>query len=121
MVQLTAHGGSYSCCGMSHLSRFGPNPSREQIDRLILDRIAAVPGRVANHGNAPRGLDNHLFEAVLTDNQMQVGWAAVLKEYGFRFVTRCYNSNTGNYINVLHYSPTRASRRNADLPFDWPR
>lgn len=119
-VTITNHGGSYSCCGCSHLSRFTGAPSREAFHQTIVNRIARVQGAQQNRARAPQGIDNHLFEAALTDAQMQAGWDVVLKDYGFRLVTRFYNSNTGNYVNILHYSPTRASRRNADVPFNWP-
>lgn len=117
------------CCGTYVLNGFGgqwTQVAENQMLALMAEREMDVRGRNREHlvaGKRPyegRQIANVLTVAYLTDEQMAAGWAPRLKRLGFRLVTRYYNSNSGNNVNVLHRSDTRASRRNADLPFDWP-
>src|SRR5688500_7758877 len=122
MVIRTAHGGDYSCCGVSHLSRFGATPTDEEIarmDQLIQQKLDNLYARNQHRPGEPENKTNHLFDICMTDDQLRVGWDRTLKQKGFRLVSRFFNSNSGNFVNVLHYSPTRATRRIEELPFDW--
>ena len=94
-----------SCCGISYLHYF---PSR-----VTEQTLAAFNRQFEDFTKAPV---NRLVACSLTDTQMKV-WAPELQKRGFRLVTRFKNSNSGNYVNVLHY--TRLKRCRKKRPFEW--
>ena len=120
------------CCGLYIAFGFGDRPTAETeatLKRLMSEREADVrnrnPGRLVARpargwfpGRAAR-IANVCTQVTLTDAQMASGWDRILKDMGFRLVTRFDNSNSNNHVNILHHSATRASRRPAELPFRW--
>ncbi len=113
------------CCGISHIHDFYGAPTGNN-DAARLDELLAKfqnhgaadeAGRIARGYREPR---KGLIVVSLTDGQMRGGWAPILKERGFRLVTRFLNSNSGNHVNVLHktYGNTRGVHRPA-RPFEW--
>lgn len=93
------HGGG--CCGMYHIQGF---PIGEDVKNLkvVKDALAAVGNQIIEPG------EGRLCEIVLTDGQIEAMPVLVkgLKELGFKLKTRFKNRNSGNYCNVLHWSPT---------------
>jgi hypothetical protein len=112
------------CCGNYIAFNFGANhtaAAERELEALMAGREGDVRRRNPEHNVRRRDgqqVANVLTEAVLTDEQMRT-WAPVLCRKGWRLVTRFLNSNTGNMVNVLHYSAKREFRRPADLPFEW--
>ena len=103
MTRITPHGGS--CCGIRHICGFGS--ARYDLTKFKADMAPFMRPR-------SWGL---LVEAVLTDDQMENGWAPVLKDTGFKLVNRFRNGNSGNHVNVLHY--TRVQRVRKAKPFTY--
>ncbi len=90
MAVFRDHGGE--CCGMTHIHNFG---NHQALDQWVVDRA------LEDH---PK---EHLFEVVLTDQQVSDNPVLVkgLKDRGFKLVSRFRNANSGNYCNVLHRYP----------------
>jgi len=82
------HGGA--CCGVTHIAGFNrlSNDDKELIAKAVRDS--------RNRG--------HMYEVILTDSQIicQPAIAKLLKDSGFKLVSRFFNANSGNYCNVLH-------------------
>lgn len=96
MPRIQAHGGG--CCGVRHIAGFSaswlhPRPTKE----MIQDEVKIFP---PSSGGRTRG---KVVEAVITDSQFrqQPELAQIMKDEGFRLVTRFHNS-TGGMCNVLH-------------------
>lgn len=110
------HGGG--CCGMTHIRDFYTSVSFD------MKRLATCINTTLDELRADNGIDDdkpfgHLFEVVLTDQQMQT-YSEAMKEKGFRLVNRFYNANSGNYCNILHlavHQPRGKSRR--PRPYQW--
>lgn len=100
-MYIADHGGN--CCGIKHVVGFG----EAFTDYRGMELDQNVEDYLEEYGNCNKDNKttfNGLLEATLTDQQMAAGWAAELKKRGFRLVTRFKNSNSGNYVNVLHYT-----------------
>jgi hypothetical protein len=119
------------CCGLYVANAFGPRYRENvyaELQRLMRSREENVrernPRWLVDKRNGEQ-VANVLSQCTLTDDQMRsvgddnLSWAEVLQRDGWRLVTRFYNSNSGNNVNVLHHSVTRESRRVADVPFRW--
>jgi hypothetical protein len=87
---------------MTHVVSFGYAADKGSISSL---KRAVAQATTNVNGNRTH---NHCVEAVLTDEQLQSGWTPVLKELGFKRVSRFRNDNSGNICNIFHYIPTRA-------------
>lgn len=120
-----------ACCGLYIAHGFGNRYSSalyEALKRQMAAREDDVRNRNGGFLVDARGggrVANVLSQCTLTDTQMRtvgednLSWAEVLQRDGWRLVTRFYNSNSDNNVNVLHHSTTRESRRPADVPFTW--
>jgi hypothetical protein len=63
---------------------------------------------------------SHLYEVVLTDDQLRSGWDKILKERGFKLGPRWFNSNSGNYCTMLFYNAHGPRGRNrTKTPYTW--
>lgn len=122
-LSLDSHGGG--CCGILHLYDFsGSEVSVEkQLDKILASWIEEEYDeafRECSCGFCPPPPDpktfNALLEVVLTDSQMQM-YGQLLKKRGFRLVTRFKNSNSGNYCNILHYTPCEPAPTKP--PYTW--
>jgi hypothetical protein len=115
-MNIDEHGGG--CCGMMHIYAFenGPRPYLLRLlDTQMRDWVEENYASAAGEKTF-----NVLLEAVLTDDQMANGWAPELKQRGWKLVTRFFNSNSGNYCNVLHYTPHEPRGRNrTPRPYAW--
>ena len=107
-MQIINHGGG--CCGIRHIQGFG------SIDYASMAEAFVKEFKDLMEPFTRPGC-NLLVEAVLTDRQMVSGWAKVLKDFGFRHVSRFKNSNSHNYVNVLHF--TRSKRNRVKMPFTY--
>lgn len=101
-----AHGGH--CCGVSHLFDF-PVWS-ESVEKSIALQIENTLSEweyneyTRRDGTEYKRLPSHLFEIVLTDEQLMddnKAWVPALKRLGFRHVARWFNSNSDNYCNMF--------------------
>jgi hypothetical protein len=108
-MEVEHHGGG--CCGMRHLYEFGFSGPIANFIRSFERKMKSYDRGVAlREGQTPR---NILCEAVLTDQQLNVvaanglTWVQVLREAGFRRVSRFRNGNSDNMCNVFHYTPRR--------------
>jgi hypothetical protein len=119
------HGGS--CCGITHVIGFEHAPTRNLKNSLNMIlrtwREDMYEGRynddTGEYEDVPDTF-NCVLEATLTDDQMVNGWAPEMKARGFKLVNRFKNSNSGNYVNVLHFSPAEPRGRNrVKRPFNW--
>lgn len=121
------HGGG--CCGMTHVYGFDNRPNEKLLNKL--DKILA--NYTGRYSDSADGCDcefcvkerermktfNALLEAVLVDEQMFT-WAPELRKRGFRLVNRFFNSNSGNYCNVLHFTPHEPRGKNRKAPsYKW--
>lgn len=128
-MYIECHGGE--CCGIVHLIGFGNVSQDETCFHGLVDGFVAEQYDHAfeyqdreeweNYGGDEESWAaykrkqetfNALLEATLTDNQMR-SWAPILKKKGFRLVSRFLNSNSGNWVNVLHFQPHARRGRNA--------
>ncbi len=124
-MEYTDHGGG--CCGIAHLWLFDEE-GIETLDARIRQHDAIAGGnrllevvlserQVAPQPPRERGGLGHL---VLQEVRDAGGWPTILRERGFRLVSRFRNSNSGQLCYVFHRVPEWQSLRNEDLPFDWP-
>lgn len=106
-MEIDQHGGE--CCGASHIFNFGRWSSEAERELVrIRDR------RLEYWEEDEDRLPSHLFEVVLTDQQLcddNRAWVVALKRCGFRFVTRWYNSNSGNYCNMFVWNRAARTRK----------
>ena len=123
MANIASHGGA--CCGVRHIF------SMDSATVADLDRLLAEV--------CPEGNGNRMSEIILSERQVSVnrpngaqannrwapcvsaagGWPAVLRERGFRLVSRFRNSNSGQLCYVFHHVPAWESLGAASLPFAW--
>lgn len=118
MPETYDHGGG--CCGITHCFNFGPTPDERRLRSL--DDILANWRQRKYYNLEEQHLKsfNAALECVLTDNQLANGWARELKLRGFKVVHRFLNSNSGNYCNVLYYTPHEPRGRNRRPPaYTW--
>lgn len=133
MPYVEDHGGG--CCGMSHIMSFhGDRFTDEHIrsemmqiierlkeDNEINDEVWDEEADEYVTRDEPFPWDgrefNHAFEAVLTDQQMQK-YAPIMKKVGFTLLYRWLNDNSGNYCNLLVWSPM-GSTDLGKLPYEW--
>lgn len=114
MITYDAHGGH--CCGITNIYGFSGYADlascREALIRTLLqvlnenfacDSLDCDCGRPRSFKSLEGLTFNHLFEIVLTDYQMNNISGPAAKTVGFEVVRRFYNSNSGNWCNVMHY------------------
>ena len=104
---------SGGCCGIKHLCRVGGamNTETAQTKLDVLDSI------VANRAN-----NGVLITMSLTNQQLALkGTREVfvpgIKERGWQLVTRFLNPNSGNIVNVFHYTSNLRTAKVRNLPF----
>lgn len=103
-VQMTNHGGAYSCCGMRHLAFFDDYWTQMNED-LAVQLMTDERARVADQNEVDdldESISDLLFEAVLTEDQMMT-WREPMRRMGFRVVTKFQNLNSDNVVYVLHH------------------
>jgi hypothetical protein len=152
-MYLQAHGGH--CCGIRHIWGLGTDPTKS-LPALAAPTVEGGVRRhhsssPASHyiqarpaETAVERLDAYLtslraqnpgglVEVVLRDaygkRQMyldQLDWVPVLEGRGFRFVGRCLNSNSKNFVYVFHLTLEKdragddhSSFQPATAPFPW--
>lgn len=125
-MKLTFHGGL--CCGIKTIYRLGVDPNLELnkdcFDGGNADQLGAVTSQNDSffNGEVPKETckerldrfikycDKHrpygVIEIALAEScyswMDQSKWFPLLRRRGFRCVTNCYNSNSGNRIHIFH-------------------
>ena len=111
-ANISSHGGE--CCGVSHVYNFYGDVTVKDTMTDMEDRLEEMAGDVERDCSCPicerarkrleeagiGGAHGHLFEAVLTDDQMG-RYGKDLREAGWKVVARWFNSNSGNMCNML--------------------
>lgn len=107
------------CCGMRSVYDFG---HAGPVPRKLREFQAKF--EIGSEGYYDQGHEqqrNILMEVVLTDNQLHAidpvtgrTWVDVLREKGFRRVSRFRNDNSGNICNVFHWLPRKRTAREND-------
>jgi hypothetical protein len=104
------HGGQ--CCGVRHIYGFAV-PSETTLRRAI----DGFRKRTDDEHEEPF---NVLLEATLTDNQLEEGWAPILKTVGFHRGARFYNSNSGNWVTLFTFQThERRGRNSKKVNYAW--
>lgn len=96
MPLLIAHGGG--CCGIRHIYNFDD----EEVSYSSSGLKSLIQEDVKKYYQSTSTTWNCLVEAVLNEWQVELGWDDVLKEVGFKLVTKLKNSNSGNECYVFH-------------------
>jgi len=112
------HGGG--CCGISHVYWFPERADEAWLDREIKGAIGDIEWEnqvdvEVGDRQRWRGKFGHAIEVCLTDDQMMV-WAETLKKKGFKLGLRWLNDSSGNYCNLLSWSPKKAGKKR---PYKW--
>lgn len=127
-MQVNQHGGY--CCGAGHISGFD-RATPQDLDQCIRefeDNYGAGDNRLievilserqVTTGRMPAGRGG-LADQISEETRQAGGWAAVLRERGFKLVTRFNNSNSEQNCYVFHRIRNEMSLNNRQLPFDWP-
>lgn len=125
-ITVVGHGGA--CCGVRHLYSF---------DNATIADLDAKIRSVTELNNIGRGDSGRLIEIILSERQVTGGrpegaqangrwapcvqaaggWTEVLRQRGFRFVSRFNNANSGQNCYIFHYVPNFLSL--TDIPFQW--
>lgn len=117
-LNISSHGGY--CCGMRHIYRFSPVLPDGAV--LTEEVLRSALETAINRLMVPQKKGfNLLMEVVLNDTQLveQKCLAPILKEFGFKLVTRFLNSNSGSWCNVFHLETAPEQAKFKPLPFEW--
>lgn len=91
-MNITPHGGG--CCGVKHL--YGMNDLTATGANSLAGRVRAAPSC-------------GILEVIVTDYQLRANDNMLIKQLNankFRLVSRAYNPNSENHINIFHRTMT---------------
>ena len=142
-IGVVYHGGH--CCGIKHLHGFQQKPTdklpilKRYVYKYHPDGTIAGENHYFQSG-APaqtalerfdlfvkdwkNRITNGILEVALADNatynnigyQQSMHWREIVEKAGFKEVTNCYNSNSGNRVTVFHLTKDKKAKERIALP-----